>query len=465
MSSIFDTVEITNWADEVENETSQRQVASKPTPAQPVVRPEPETAGDNEGLSALEEVEREFQIPEHGPFKMFVGNLKYEVTDRDLEDFFGRQGCNVADVQMPRNRSKQGFAHIKFDDRDSLVLALTFNRYELFGRSLKLDVADAGGYQSRPPRPQSTRGGAAGPVGGGRYAPRGSSSSFRGGRSEHGGGGFHDRAPAPPRQEHPRHAPKHMEEAKKPTTILKRDPSQSNVSTPSSAPVAAVAPVETSKPAVQPKPKSDPFGGARPREEVLKERKIFSPRSDTPAVSPPEAPSQPSQPSPVISEVKPLPEPHAESSPSQVPALAVGPAPQALQSHVEVVEDGKTAAKDEGSESERNNLPPRSLRGGRGRSASRGGGGGRGARSDYARPDRDRGSRKEGNQKNRGGKGGSGNGATTMKYVEKDQTPPVPVVSEQLTRRNSKKNEPAEPASIRSANPFDALMMGSDPDD
>jgi RNA recognition motif-containing protein len=52
----------------------------------------------------------------------------------------------VVDVRMakPSGDRPKGFAHIEFGNRESLVLALGFNRVELQGRSLKLDVADTG---------------------------------------------------------------------------------------------------------------------------------------------------------------------------------------------------------------------------------------------------------------------------------------------------------------------------------
>lgn len=97
--------------------------------------------------------------------KLFVGNLSYETTQRDLEELFSEVG-DIVEVFLPADRNTgrpRGFAFVEFADEDMAAEALEkFNGYELGGRTLRINEAEA--------RPAPAR---FGPSGGG-----------------HGGGGF-----------------------------------------------------------------------------------------------------------------------------------------------------------------------------------------------------------------------------------------------------------------------------------
>ncbi|KAH7474801.1 hypothetical protein PRIC1_013067 [Phytophthora ramorum] len=103
-------------------------------------------------------------VPDVGPWKLFVGNLPFRLTEDDLADFIGPQG--IKDIRFPRdfeNRPK-GFAYVEFDDKEALVQALELDGKSLDGRSVKMDVAldrererkprDAGFFEKRNDRPR-----------------------------------------------------------------------------------------------------------------------------------------------------------------------------------------------------------------------------------------------------------------------------------------------------------------------
>ncbi|OQS06615.1 hypothetical protein THRCLA_01342 [Thraustotheca clavata] len=93
-------------------------------------------------------------VPDHPPFKCYVGNIPFQTTENDLADYF--QGLNVVDVQIPNDfqtgRSK-GFAYVEFGDRDSIEQALTADGDMFRSRPLRIDVAG-----ERKPRDSSKRG-------------------------------------------------------------------------------------------------------------------------------------------------------------------------------------------------------------------------------------------------------------------------------------------------------------------
>ncbi|CAI5712669.1 unnamed protein product [Peronospora destructor] len=80
-------------------------------------------------------------VPDVGPWKLFVGNLSYRLTEDDLADFIGPDG--IRDIRFPRdyeNRPK-GFAYVELGDKEKLLQALELDRRNLDGRPVKMDVA------------------------------------------------------------------------------------------------------------------------------------------------------------------------------------------------------------------------------------------------------------------------------------------------------------------------------------
>ena len=74
-----------------------------------------------------------------GPFIAFVGNLAYTAVKDDIENYFHDGGCNVKDVtiQMGDNGRPRNFAFVEFDNRESLIKALTVSGTNMMGREIR----------------------------------------------------------------------------------------------------------------------------------------------------------------------------------------------------------------------------------------------------------------------------------------------------------------------------------------
>jgi RNA recognition motif-containing protein len=66
----------------------------------PAHQPTESVASEEPHHEEEQDVESLFTIPTHGPFKMFVGNLKFSVTDQDLDDFFTSKGAKVSFLKV-----------------------------------------------------------------------------------------------------------------------------------------------------------------------------------------------------------------------------------------------------------------------------------------------------------------------------------------------------------------------------
>ena len=78
------------------------------------------------------------------PFIAFVGNLSFETTEGDLEDFFGGLGVKGVRMAAPSLDGKpRGFGYVEFETVDGLKNALTATGTDLQGRSVRVSVAEA----------------------------------------------------------------------------------------------------------------------------------------------------------------------------------------------------------------------------------------------------------------------------------------------------------------------------------
>lgn len=87
---------------------------------------------------------------------LFIGNMSYQMSDRDLNDLF-RSIKNVLDVRVAidrRSGQPRGFAHADFTDVESAVAAKdALERKSVYGRQLRVDFsgqAQEGGGRPRP---------------------------------------------------------------------------------------------------------------------------------------------------------------------------------------------------------------------------------------------------------------------------------------------------------------------------
>jgi RNA recognition motif-containing protein len=84
--------------------------------------------------------------------KLFVGNLSFQTTENDLQDYFAQAGAVVA-VNIMQDRAtgrSRGFAFVEMGNQEDANKAITmFNKKEFQGRPLT--VNEARPREDRPP--------------------------------------------------------------------------------------------------------------------------------------------------------------------------------------------------------------------------------------------------------------------------------------------------------------------------
>lgn len=100
--------------------------------------------------------------------KLYVGNLPFQITEEEISEAFGRWGSPVSvklivDRETGRGR---GFGFVEMESADlAQTVVDELDGKELFGRTLKIDIA-----RDKPPRDRQPRQGGGfnrGPRGGG----------------------------------------------------------------------------------------------------------------------------------------------------------------------------------------------------------------------------------------------------------------------------------------------------------
>jgi len=174
-------------------------------------------------------------FPTVPPWTAYIGNLSYKAYESDVEGLFLDCGCKVHKVNLLTEKDTgqlKGYGYVEFDDAESLRLALTCHDKALLGRPIRVAIP-------KPKEPRREEG--------------------RGWRSAR------DR-------DHTRDRDRDYSRDRE---IERERPSRSPRT------VRAHASEEQAKPAEQPaaprpapKPKADPFGQAKPRDELEAQKKI-----------------------------------------------------------------------------------------------------------------------------------------------------------------------------------------------
>ncbi|KAH9812801.1 hypothetical protein DFH28DRAFT_898485 [Melampsora americana] len=97
----------------------------------------------------------ELPVPDKPPFNAFVGNLSWEVSNADLEQFFG--ASHITSIRMLTDNATgkpKGYGYIEFSKREALVEALDKSGREVGGRMIRVSVAE-------PPKEREDRTGGA----------------------------------------------------------------------------------------------------------------------------------------------------------------------------------------------------------------------------------------------------------------------------------------------------------------
>lgn len=89
----------------------------------------------------------ERSLPASGPYCVFIGGLRWEVTEDELRNYFGDKGLKALSVRLVKDEQKQskGFGYAEFDSRSEAKTALRCNGENWRGRVLKIDVAERRG--------------------------------------------------------------------------------------------------------------------------------------------------------------------------------------------------------------------------------------------------------------------------------------------------------------------------------
>ncbi|KAF9533711.1 hypothetical protein CPB83DRAFT_844416 [Crepidotus variabilis] len=140
-----------SWADEVDS-----------LPNAPATRIDEEQTGDRFGrrddfsFSRSDRQQPSFRedvpLPSQPPFTAFVGNLAFDLTDSELEDFFSYAKIKSAKIIKDKDDKPKGFGYVEFEELEDLKEALTKTGTNLSGRVIRVSVAE-------PPKERSGFGG------------------------------------------------------------------------------------------------------------------------------------------------------------------------------------------------------------------------------------------------------------------------------------------------------------------
>lgn len=88
-------------------------------------------------------VREQLPLPSKPPYTAHLGNLSFDATEGDVQDFF--QDCGVAHVRIVEDKNEhkpKGFGYVEFSSLDGLKKALEKDGTPFQGRSIRLSVAD-----------------------------------------------------------------------------------------------------------------------------------------------------------------------------------------------------------------------------------------------------------------------------------------------------------------------------------
>ncbi|OCL05637.1 hypothetical protein AOQ84DRAFT_379413 [Glonium stellatum] len=96
--------------------------------------------GDRLGGYAVRE---QLPLPTKPPYTAHLGNLSFDATEGDINDFFG--GCEVTNVRIVEDkmeRKPKGFGYVEFASLDGLKKALDLGGTQFQGRNIRISVAE-----------------------------------------------------------------------------------------------------------------------------------------------------------------------------------------------------------------------------------------------------------------------------------------------------------------------------------
>ena len=107
-----------------------------------VVRALTEWIGGSDRLGGYA-VREELPLPSKPPYTAHLGNLSFDATEGDINDFFA--DCEVTNVRIVEDkleRKPKGFGYVEFGSLDGLKKALDLSGTQFQGRNIRVSVAE-----------------------------------------------------------------------------------------------------------------------------------------------------------------------------------------------------------------------------------------------------------------------------------------------------------------------------------
>ena len=82
-------------------------------------------------------------MPTKPPYTAHLGNLSFDVTTSDIQDFFS--ACSVTNVRIVEDkldRKPKGFGYVEFGSVEGLKKALELNNTQLQARNVRISIAE-----------------------------------------------------------------------------------------------------------------------------------------------------------------------------------------------------------------------------------------------------------------------------------------------------------------------------------
>ncbi|RPD60979.1 RNA-binding domain-containing protein [Lentinus tigrinus ALCF2SS1-7] len=81
-------------------------------------------------------------LPTEPPFTAFIGNLAFDISETELEEFFGSGQTKSVKIIKDRDEKPKGFGYVEFTDLDALKEAIAKSGSTLAGRGIRVSVAE-----------------------------------------------------------------------------------------------------------------------------------------------------------------------------------------------------------------------------------------------------------------------------------------------------------------------------------
>ncbi|KAI9734484.1 MAG: hypothetical protein M1818_006873 [Claussenomyces sp. TS43310] len=96
-------------------------------------------------------VREELPLPDKPPYTVHLGNLSFDATVGDVQDFLADCECtNVRIIEDKLEMKPKGFGYAEFGSREGLIKALALSGSQFQGRNIRISVADPPKDRDRP---------------------------------------------------------------------------------------------------------------------------------------------------------------------------------------------------------------------------------------------------------------------------------------------------------------------------